>query len=166
MGRRTKTSRAGYGRPCSSRLLIAAVCTMVAAMLAAQARATSSTHVLKARLTRTASTVHAAHAEGAFTAKLTIAGKNSSFTSTLTFSHLSGAAIHAGIYFGKTAKPFELALSLCNSCSSGAETYYHGSYVASRRFVRAALHGGAWVVIQTKGNPKGEVLGQIKVEGA
>jgi hypothetical protein len=131
---------------------------------AGTAVAASGTHALKSRLTSTASTVSAPHAAGTYTGTLRIAGKNSSFTGMLTFRHLSGTAVRAGIYFGKAAKTSQLALLLCTACSSGAQSYYHGSYVAGQRFVRAIFHGGAYVIIQTKTNPKGEIRGRIQAK--
>ncbi|HEY3550827.1 MAG TPA: CHRD domain-containing protein [Gaiellaceae bacterium] len=115
-------------------------------------------------MTRTASAVHSRHASGRFSGKLTLSGKNSGLTWTLTFAHLTGSARRAGIYFGKAAKPSQLALLLCNGCRSGATSYYHGSYVASGRFARAILRGRAYVVIQTRRNPRGEVRGRIRAK--
>jgi hypothetical protein len=162
MGRTIQTSRGSCGRPCSLRFVAAAVCASVVASLAGTGGAASGTHALTSHLIRTASALDAAHATGKLTGKLTIAGKNSSFTWKLTSSHLSGAAVHAGIYFGRTAKASELAMLLCNYCSPTAQGYYHGSYVAGRRFVRAILRGRAYVVIQTKRDPRGEIRGRIR----
>jgi hypothetical protein len=121
---------------------------------------------LKSQLVGTSPSVATRHATGAFSGTLKLAGANSTFTWSLTFGHLSGAARRAGIYFGKAPKPSQLALLLCNKCRSGIESYYHGPYVADRRFVRAILHGRAYVVIQTKRHPKGEIRGRIKVKSA
>jgi CHRD domain-containing protein len=162
MGRLTKTSGGGHGRTRSFRLMSAAACASAVALAAGTAGAASGTHALKAHLTRTASAVGARHATGTFTSRLRIAGDNSSFTWKLTSGHLSGAALHAGIYFGRSAKTSQLAMLLCNKCSPTAQGYYHGSYVAGRRFVRAILHKRAYVVVQTKENPKGEIRGRIK----
>jgi hypothetical protein len=167
MRRLTQTSRGSYGRLCSSRLVAGTVCASIAASLAGTAWAASGRHLLTtSHLTRTTSAVQARHASGAFTGKLQLDGKNSSFTWTLTSAKLTGTAVHAGIYFGKAAKPSQLAMLLCNTCSAAAQGYYHGSYVAGRRFVRAMLRGRAYVVIQTKRNPKGEIRGRIKVKRA
>jgi hypothetical protein len=157
-------SSGGLGRRCSLRLFAAATCASVVASLAGTAGATSGTHALTAHLTRTTSAVSARHATGTFTGKLIIAGKNSSFTWKLTSVHLSGAALHAGIYFGKGARPSKLAMLLCNACSPLAQGYYHGPYVAGRRFVRAILRGHAYVVMQTKRNPHGEIRGRIRAK--
>ncbi|HEY6891603.1 MAG TPA: CHRD domain-containing protein [Solirubrobacter sp.] len=142
--------------------MAAAVCASVVASFGGMAGAATGTHALKAHLTQTASALSARHATGTFTSRLRIAGDNSSFTWKLTSGHLSGAALHAGIYFGRAAKASQLAMLLCNKCSPTAQGYYHGSYVSSRRFVRAILHERAYVVVQTKKNPKGEILGRIK----
>jgi hypothetical protein len=140
--------------------------TIAVALLVGQARAASSTYVLKARLTTTSSASGATGATGALTGKLTIAGKKSSFDWTLTFTHLTGTATHAGIYFGTTSKTAQLAMLLCNKCSSGAKSYYSGSYVASPSFVRFIVDGGAYAIIVTKKNPQGEIRGQIKATAA
>ena len=160
------TSRGGYGRPYSFRLLGAAVCASAVASLAGTAGAASGTHALKSHLTRTTSALGARRATGAFNGRLRIAGQNSSFTWRLKSARLSGPAIRAGIYFGKAAKASQLAMLLCNKCSSTAQGYYHGSYAADGRFVRAILRGRAYVVVQTKKNPKGEIRGRIKARMA
>jgi hypothetical protein len=117
---------------------------------------------LTSHLKRTPSARSARHATGKFTGELILAGKDSSFTWKLTSGHLSGAAVQAGIYFGKAAKPSQLAMLLCNECNRSAQGYYHGSYVAGRRFVRTVLRGRAYVVVQTKRHPKGEIRGRIR----
>jgi hypothetical protein len=166
MERFRKTRWGGFGCPISPALLVSALCAITVALPAGAASAAYGRYVLKSRLTRTASTVRAPHATGALTGTLTLAGETSTFTWTLTFRHLSGTAVNAGIYYGKAAKASQLAMLLCNKCSSGANSYYRGSYVASPTFVRAIRHGRAYVVIQTKKNPKGEVRGQIKAKAA
>lgn len=67
------------------------------------------------------------------------------------------------LYFGRAAKGIPTPMLLCNRCSPTAQGCYHGSYVAGRRFVRAILHNHAYVVVQTKRNPRGEILGRIKL---
>jgi hypothetical protein len=163
MGLPNQTSRGGsYGRSCSFRLVAAAACASAVASLAGTVEASATkTRPLRAHLARTASSLGAAHAAGKFTGRLRLAGKNSSFTWKLTSRHLTGTAVHAGIYFGKAAAPSQLAMLLCNNCSGSAAGYYRGSYVAGRRFVRAILHGRAYLVVQTKRNPRGEVRGRI-----
>jgi hypothetical protein len=157
-------SSGGSCRHCSLRLVAAATCASAVALLAGTAGATSGTHALTAHLTRTTPAGSARHATGTFTGKLIISGKNSSLTWKLTSAHLSGAALHAGIYFGKMATASKLAMLLCNACSPVAQGYYHGSYVTGRRFVRAILRGHAYVVIQTKRNPHGEIRGRIRAK--
>lgn len=164
MGRPPETSSGGSRRRCSLRLIATAVCASVVASLAGTAGATSGAHPLTSHLKRTPSAVHARKATGNFTGKLIISGTNSSFTWKLTSVHLSGTALHAGIYFGKAAKASQLAMLLCNRCSRVAQGYYHGSYVAGRRFARAVLRGRAYLVVQTRRNPRGEIRGRIRVK--
>lgn len=166
------TSRGGFGRPSlaakrgrSHRGLLVVVAIAVG-LFAAQAHAASGAYVLKSHLAKMPRATHASAAAGSLTGMLKLAGDDSSFTWTLKFGHLSGTALRAGIYYGKVAKPSQLAMLLCNKCISGANSYYHGSYVASPPFVRAIRHGGAYVIIQTKRNPKGEIRGQIKATAA
>jgi len=166
MGRLTKTGRGGYGRSYPFRVVAAAVSASAVASLAGTAVAGAGTHALRSNLTRMTSAVGARHAAGTFTSKLSIAGKNSSFTWKLTSRHLSGTALHAAIYFGNIPKASQLAMPLCDKCSPAAQGYYHGSYVAGRRFVRAILRGRAYVVVQTTRNPKGEIRGRIKARVA
>jgi hypothetical protein len=162
MGRPSEMSSGGSNRRCSLRLFAATLCASVIASLAGIALAASGMHTLTSHLKRATSARSARHATAMFSAKLRVAGTNSTFTWKLASGHLSGVALHAGIYFGRAAKPSQLALLLCNKCSRTAQGYYHGSYVAGRRFVRAILHGRAYVVIQTKRNPRGEIRGRIK----
>lgn len=164
MGWSRKTGGGGYGRSRPFRLLFAAVCASTVAAFAGTAGATTGSHLLTSHLRKTPPAVGARRATGALTARLSIAGQNGSFTWKLAFAHLSGRALHAGIYFGKTAKPSQLAMLLCTECSPTAQGYYHGPYVAGKRFVRAMLRGRAYVVVQTRRNPKGEISGRIKVK--
>lgn len=155
------TSRGGGGRLYSIGTLTAAVCAIALALTTAHATAAAGPYLLKSHLKRPASTVGAPRATGALSGVLKLAGADSSFTWTLKFSHLSGSALHAGIYLGKEPRASQLAILLCNRCSSGAVSYYHGSYVASPTFVHEILQGRAYMVIQTKKNPEGEIRGRI-----
>jgi hypothetical protein len=144
------------------------IAVATAAMLAAaSAGASTSAHLLKASLSPKAAVPaakDAAAATGSLSAKLTVAGKKSSFVWTLTVKHLSGAPTKATIYYGKPGKVGQVALPLCVKCQTpSTRGAYIGSYVASSTFVRAMLHGGAYVEVATRKNPKGEVRGQIRV---
>jgi CHRD domain-containing protein len=155
--------RGGFGRPYPIGIA-SACCALAVALVPVQASAASGRYLLKSQLQRTASTVGARRATGAFSGHLKIAGTNSTFTWSLRFRYLSGAALYAGIYFGKAAKPSQLAMLLCTKCISGANSYYRGAYVASPTFVRAIRDRRAYVVIQTRKNPKGEIRGLIKAQ--
>jgi hypothetical protein len=149
---------------CKRILGAATLAAAIAIVLAGPAGAASTTYVVKAKLDTKAlaSVKDASGASGTLTGKLTIAGKKSSFTWTLTFRHLSGTALRADIYFGN-GKTGLLALPLCRKCQApSAHGAYVGPYVANASFVRKILHGGAYAVVGTKTNPRGEIRGQIK----
>jgi len=138
---------------------------IVVALVAGRAGAASSTYTLKASLGTKdlASVKDASGASGTLTGKLTVAGKKSSLVWTLTFHRLSGTAMRASIYFGTGSKTGTLALPLCVKCQAPtAHGAYVGPYVANATFVRKILHGGAYAVVVTKKNPRGEIRGQIK----
>jgi CHRD domain len=60
-----------------------------------------------------------------------------------------------------------VALPLCVKCQvPSTHGAYIGPYVAIPTFVQAMLHNGAYVVVTTKENPKGEVRGQITASSA
>ena len=144
---------------CKRILGAAMVAAAIAIVLVGPASAASTTYVIKAKL---ASVKDASGPSGTLTGKLTIAGKKSSFTWTLTFRHLSGTATRADIYFGN-GKTGLLALPLCRKCQAPrAHGAYVGPYVADASFVRKILHGDAYAVVGTKKNPRGEIRGQIK----
>jgi CHRD domain-containing protein len=158
--------RGGFGRPFSSSLVAAGLCAIALALPGGPAAAAPGKYSLTSHMAGTTSKVRATRATGAFRGSLKLAAQDSSFTWTLTFRRLSGRALHAGIYFGKAGKPSQLAMLLCNKCSSGAQSYYQGSYVASPSFVRTILRGHAYVIIQTKRHPNGEIRGRIKASTA
>ena len=138
-------------------LAAAAVALGIAvALVAGRAGASPTTYALKAALSGKATT----GARGTLVGKLTVAGKKSAMLWTLRFNGLSGKATRAGIYFTKTK---QLAMLLCLNCTSGAQSSYHGSYVASKPFVNAVTHGQAYVSIRTKKNPSGEIRGVLRV---
>jgi hypothetical protein len=141
---------------------------IVVLLVVGQAGAASSTYVVKASLgTKSLASVNdASRGSGSLSGKLTVAGKKSKFVWTLTFHHLSGTATRASIYFGTGSKS-TLALPLCVKCQAPtAHGAYVGPYVANQAFLRRILHGGAYVVVATKKNPKGEIRGQIKTTSA
>jgi hypothetical protein len=137
-------------------------------LVVGQASAGSATYALKASLDKKAlaSVKDASGASGTLTGKLTVAGKKSSFAWTLTLHNLSGNATRASIYFATGSKTGTLALPLCVKCQAPkAHGEYIGPYVANATFLRKILHGGAYAVVATKMNSKGEIRGQIKATG-
>jgi hypothetical protein len=156
-------------------VVVALAITAAALGGAAQARggsstaALSKTYVLKAVLgTRQEkpAPVGAKGASGVFTAKLTVAGKKSSFVWQLSFKNLSGPAAAAHVHFGVVGKAGRVALPLCGPCKPGAHGAYNGAYVAMPAFLDAVLHGRTYANVHTKKNPGGEIRGQIKVTAA
>lgn len=105
-------------------------------------------------------------ATGLLTARLALDGTRSRFIWRLKFSHLSGRALSAELHFGTAGKTGGVALSLCRPCLVGASGTYKGGYLASAAFRKPLLHGGIYVTITTKLNPKGEIRGQIKATAA
>jgi hypothetical protein len=108
----------------------------------------------------------AIHAKGTLTGRLTLAGKKSSFTWRLKVSGLSGHIVSAVVSLGKPGHRGIVILPLCNKCRMTAHGAYIGSYVAKPTFVKPFVHGGMYVNVTTKLNPKGEIRGQIKATAA
>lgn len=105
----------------------------------------------------------ASRAGGAFSATLTIAGKNGTFLWKLSFKNLSGRAMAAQVQLGAPGKSGPVAIPLCRRCTAGAHGSYTGPIGKNHALVTALTHGGAYVNVLTKKNPKGEIRGQIKV---
>jgi hypothetical protein len=131
---------------------------------------TSVAYLLKATLngrSEVPSPKDATGAKGTFTAKLTVAGRKSTFVWKLKFSGLSGRAVASHVHYGVAGKAGQIALPLCVPCvSSPSHGEYKGPYVATATFVKAVLHGGAYVDVHTKKNPNGEIRGQVKATAA
>jgi hypothetical protein len=143
-------------------LLLAVTASMGGVGANAATRANSYVEKANPNTSQVGSLKDAAGATGTLTGKLTLAGKKSSFTWTLTLHHLSGIAAHADIYFS-SGKKGTLALPLCVKCQApAAHGAYIGPYVATPSFVKTIVHGGAYAIVITKQNPKGEIRGQIK----
>jgi hypothetical protein len=144
--------------------------TLAQARTATAATGSSQSYQLKATLNagkEVPAPKGATGATGVFTAKLVVAGKKSSFVWQLKFSGLTGKAIASHVHYGVAGKAGVVALPLCVPCaSSPSHGEYKGTYVATRAFLKAVLHGGAYVNIHTKKNPNGEIRGQIKATAA
>ena len=128
--------------------------------------AAKKTYPLKATLSTRHATPPAKDASGAggaFSATLTIAGKKGTFLWKLSFKNLSGRAMAAQVQLGAPGKSGPVAIPLCRRCTEGAHGSYTGPLGANHALVTALTHGGAYVNVLTKKNPKGEIRGQIKV---
>jgi hypothetical protein len=159
----------------SSRIVATAATTLlvcIAWSAAAQANPLSTasrstgTYLVKATLNtkqEVPAPKDATAAKGAFTGKLILAGKKSSFVWKLSWSDLSGRATAAHLHLGVAGKAGPITLTICAPCKGTvAQGSYNGSYIAGPSFVKAILHGGMYTNIHTKLNPKGEIRGQIK----
>jgi hypothetical protein len=171
--------RPGRGHLLSKRIVVTTAALVVAASAlsaAAQARPGSSTthrsgtYLVKATLDakqEVPAAKDATAAKGVFNGKLTLAGKKSSFVWKLSWSGLSGRAVAAHLHLGVAGKAGPVVITICGPCTSTvAQGSYHGSYVAGPAFVKAILHGGMYVNVHTKLNPKGEIRGQIRATAA
>jgi hypothetical protein len=99
-----------------------------------------------------------AGATGAFTATLT--GKKLAWT--LTFSHLSGAALAAHIHLGKKGVAGNVLVPLCpTATSSSCKSPLKGSATLTAGQIKTLNAGGLYVNVHTKKNANGEIRGQI-----
>ena len=133
---------------------------------AAADSAAKKTFPLKATLTARQTVPLAKDATGAsgvFSATLTMAGRKGTFLWKLSFKNLSGRPMAAQVQLGAPGKSGPVAIPLCRRCTVGAHGSYTGPLGANPALVRALTHGGAYVNVLTKKNPKGEIRGQIKV---
>jgi hypothetical protein len=150
---------------------IAATTVVLAAVAAgpyavAADSAAKKTFPLKAALTVRQSVPPAQDATGAsgvFSGTLTMVGRKGTFLWKLSFKNLSGRAMAAQVQLGAPGRSGPVAIPLCRRCTVGAHGSYTGPIGANAALVRALTHGGAYVNVLTKKNPKGEIRGQIKV---
>ena len=96
-------------------------------------------------------------AGGLVRAIVTQSGANSTISWSLTFAHLTGPALSAHVYLGKPGEPGASALSLCQPCRTGQR----GNASLSVGVATALANGGAYVNVETKANPDGEIRGQV-----
>ncbi len=97
-------------------------------------------------------------ASGAFKATLTASASGATIDWQLSFSRLTGSVVAARIHNGMPGRSGSVLVKLCAPCRAGA----HGSVqVSGLPAVRALLFGEAYVNVQTKRNPAGEIRGQI-----
>jgi Ca2+-binding RTX toxin-like protein len=102
-------------------------------------------------------------ATGLFKATLTASASGATINWRLSFSHLTGRVVVARLYNGLPGHAGPILVRLCGPCRAGA----HGTvHVSGLPALRALVFGEAYVNVQTKRNPGGEIRGQIgKVAG-
>jgi hypothetical protein len=102
-------------------------------------------------------------ARGTFSGALTSAGSTGKIVWRLTFTRLSGRALHADIHLGKFGKTGAITVTLCAPCRSNV----HGTDRVSAKVVRAIKSGSTYIDLRTRKNPSGEIRGQIRlIQGA
>jgi hypothetical protein len=94
---------------------------------------------------------------GTFTATLADRPIRSHVAWTLRFTRLSSRATNTYIYLGKRGTEGRIALIVCGPCQAVAR----GDSFVKRAVVKALENGGAYIQIETKKHPAGEVRGQI-----
>ena len=99
-----------------------------------------------------------AGATGTFSATLT----GSKLTWTLTFSHLSGAALAAHIHLGKKGVAGNVLVPLCpTAASASCKSPLKGTATLKASQIKTLNAGGLYVNVHTKKNAGGEIRGQI-----
>jgi CHRD domain-containing protein len=98
-------------------------------------------------------------ARGTLSGALVVTGSSGRLTWRLTLADLSGAARRADIHLAKLERRGPAAVTLCHPCRSGT----HGTARMTTKVVEAIRKGGAYVEVETKKNPSGEIRGQLRV---
>ena len=102
-------------------------------------------------------------AKGLFKATLAAGASGATIDWRLSLSHLTGSVVAARIYKALPGQAGPILVRLCAPCRAGARGRVQ---VSSLPPLRALLFGEAYVNVQTKRNPGGEIRGQIgKVAG-
>ena len=99
-----------------------------------------------------------AGATGTFKATLT----GTKLAWTLSYSHLSGAALAAHIHLGKKGVAGNVLVALCpTAASSSCKSPLKGTATLKASQVKTLNAGGLYVNVHTKKNANGEIRGQI-----
>jgi hypothetical protein len=155
-----------YHRFAAATFAFAALATAPYALAADSAA--QRTYTLKTSLSvrqEVRSSKGAAGASGVFSATLKMSGKKGTFLWNLRFKNLSGRAVAGQVQIAASGKSGPVAIPLCRPCTAGAHGSYTGPIGTNHPLLKALTHGGAYVNVLTKKNPKGEIRGQIKVIG-
>jgi hypothetical protein len=98
-------------------------------------------------------------ARGTLSGQLLVAGSDGRLVWRLTLADLSGTARRAEIHLAKLDRQGPAALTLCHPCRPGM----HGTARMTPKVVRAIRNGAAYVEVETKKNPNGEIRGQLRL---
>jgi hypothetical protein len=101
----------------------------------------------------------ASRATGTLSGTLAVDRKRGTLTWQLAFDGLSGRALRAELHRGRLGRRGPRLAGLCSPCRRGA----HASTTLSAAAVAAVRNGGAYVVVQTRAHPAGEIRGQLRV---
>jgi hypothetical protein len=98
-------------------------------------------------------------ASGSFSATIKPFGNSGTFDWRLSYTGLSGRATAARVFLGEPGKTGVVTMNLCAPCNSHAR----GSVGANSALLQAVLGRPAYVNVNTKRNPRGEIRGRIQV---
>ena len=129
--------------------------------------ATAATTKLRATLTaaevvptpRTGPTA----ARGGFRGVIVKRGKRTYLTFALSFQRLSSSARVAAIHLGRRGSTGPVLISLCVAPASPCGLSVNGARPLTFKALRALKNGTAYIMVQTREFPRGEIRGQIKV---
>ena len=139
-------------------VIVTGVVLMAAVSIASGSSATAYTAKLTAAQEVPKSVGVPKGATGTF--KATLTGKKLAWT--LTYSHLSGAALAAHIHLGKKGVAGNVLVPLCpTAASSSCKSPLKGTATLKASQIKTLNAGGLYVNVHTKKNANGEIRGQI-----
>lgn len=103
--------------------------------------------------------VRAPLAHGTLSGTLAVSGTTGKLVWKLELAGLSGAPQRAAIHYGRLGRRGALAAILCRLCTVGS----HGTLHATAKLVRAIRTGGAYIEVETRKHPRGEIRGQLRL---
>lgn len=105
--------------------------------------------------------VTARRGTGTFTGTLRPNASAGTLEWQLTFRRLTSAAVAAHIHAARPGRSGGILIPLCGPCSAGAS----GTATVPATAMQAVLSGATYVNVHTKKNPRGEIRGQLAVQG-
>lgn len=99
---------------------------------------------------------------GLFTGTLRRGATDGTLEWQLTFRRLTSGAVAAHIHASRPGRSGGILIPLCGPCSTGGAS---GTATVPAVAMQALLSGATYVNVHTKKNPKGEIRGQLTVQG-